>query len=421
MHLSRRAFTIGCSAAIAALAGGRLGSLAYAAPTDTTLRDILVVVSLRGGADGLSLVAPTDDPHYVAARSASLRVADRGASAGLPLANALAGIDFRLHPLAAGLRELYDSQQLAIVHACGLAHGSRSHFEAIDLIERGAPRARQDGSGWITRYLAQIGADRTFGALATTSSLPVALDQSHNAVAMGEASDFALADGAGRTPALLRTLYRGDQPLHRAGIAALDAIDLVGRALPRAADGAPLPYEAEHGAEYPSEWHAAELSNALQTVARMIKMDVGLQVATVDYGGWDTHDAQTDALPQLVDGLARALAAFYNDMTRYHQRLTVVVVSEFGRRLRANESGGTDHGYGNALFVLGGNVNGGRMYGTWPGLATEQLEDGADLAITTEYRSVIAEIAQQRLGAPDLAAIFPQFTPTTALGLLRTS
>lgn len=422
MPLTRRSFTIGCSAAIAAMAGGKLSNLAFAAPGDTTKRDTLVVVFLRGGCDGLNLVAPVDDEFYVAARRADMRIADKGAEAGLPLANALDGGDFRLHPSAAALKELYDSQALAIVHACGLTNGTRSHFEAMDFMERGTPDTKNIADGWLTRHLTSVNATSALSAVSTSASLPIALLASTQALSMPEPAEFSLWGhwkyGSQQQEAL-RRFYSGKTALHQAGARTLGALETVGKHIPRAADGSPQPYTPEDGVEYPTDYRVEELSVALQSVARLIKMDVGLQIATVDYGGWDTHEEQANVFPALIEGLSMSLAAFYNDMARYHDRLTMVVMSEFGRRLKSNDSGGTDHGHGNLMLTLGGNINGGRMYGAWPGLATEQLDDRADLAITTDYRTVLSEILERRLANPQVEQVFPKMGTYVPLGIAR--
>jgi uncharacterized protein (DUF1501 family) len=160
------------------------------------------------------------------------------------------------------------------------------------------------------------------------------------------------------------------------------------------------------------------LREQLKNLARLIKMDVGVHVATADFGGWDTHEAQAYHFPQLMTGLAGTIAAFYNDLTAYHPRLTILIMSEFGRRLKANRSGGTDHGLGNVMLAIGQNVRGGRMYGNWPGLATEQLDNGVDLAVTTDYRTVLSEILAKRMGNPNLGPIFPDFKPPALLNFM---
>jgi uncharacterized protein (DUF1501 family) len=423
MSTTRREFCIGCSAAVAAMAGGRLTGVSFADLSGSALsgdvaarRGILLVLFLRGGADGLSLIAPVDDPAYVAARGAAMRVTDRGDNAGLPLKGAPARFEFRLHPKAAPLHELYASNQLAIVHACGLTNGTRSHFDAMDLIERGVAdqQHRNLASGWLSRYLTGMPESGPLPAVAAGGSLPDSLLGSSSAVAMPDATAFAF-HGDERQAASLRTCYTGDVTLHRSARAALDAIPVVWSRIPMNDKGEPRAYRPSNGARYPE----GELGGALQTVARLIKMEVGLQVATVDYGGWDTHESQIYIFPALVEELSRSLAAFYNDVSAYHRRLSVVVLSEFGRRLKANESGGTDHGHGNVMLVLGGNVNGGRIYGAWPGLETEQLDSRADLAVTTDYRTVISELLEKRMGRGDVSSVFPGFSTASRLGIVR--
>lgn len=415
MTLTRREFVTGCCAGIAALAGTRVDSLAFGDAKDTSRRDLLVVIFLRGGFDGLSLVAPTDDRSYVAARGGDLRVANRGDHAGLPLNNALAPLDFRLHPKAAPLRELYDSKALAIVHACGLTNGTRSHFDAMDLMERGTPDHSQKSlsSGWLTRHLTTTRPDGVFPAVGI-GGIPDSLLGSTQAVGMSDVGSFGLWADAGVETAL-RRIYSDGSALHVAGSTTLRALEVLAKKMPVDQAGNALPYLPEKGVAYP----ATGLSASLQAVAQLIKMDLGLQVATLDYGGWDTHQAQASIFPSLVEELSAALAAFYNDLPRHRNRLTVVVMSEFGRRLKPNESGGTDHGHGNVMLVLGGNVNGGRMYGAWPGLATEQLDNGVDLAVTTDYRTVLSEIVVRRLANPEIGKVFPGYGAYKPLSLVR--
>lgn len=421
MGSTRREFICGCSAAIAALSGGWISDLVFAASDDTTPRDILVTIFLRGGCDGLGLLAPADDANYVAARG-DLRIETSGPNAGIRLPNAPAPLDFRLHPKAGPLKELYDDRSLAIVHACGLTSGTRSHFEAMDYMERGFPNGSGTASGWLARHLTSINAGGMIPALAASSNTPTSLQGNAAVVATNNVANFKLIGDAKYTKqqqTILQSAYAGSTGLHRAGLTTLDTIGKIDNSIPKDANGNPRPYVPENGADYPTQV-GGSLSNALKTVAQLIKMDVGLQVATVDYGGWDTHESQANVFPNLIDGLSRAISAFYNDLVRYYHRLTVVVMSEFGRRLRANRSGGTDHGHGNVMLVLGGYVNGGKIFGAWPGLANEQLDNGVDLAITTDYRTVLSEIVAQRLANPNLAQVFPNFTVPPAMGIVRT-
>jgi uncharacterized protein (DUF1501 family) len=413
---------VGCSAAIAAMTGGWVSNLSFAAPGDTTERDMLVVVFLRGGCDGLSIIAPVDDPNYVVARG-DLRIAESGTNAGYALNNALPGADFRLNQRGAPFKELYDAGRLAVIHACGLTNGTRSHFEAMDYMERGQPDGSGTGTGWLARHLLSISPGGLLPAIAAQSSTPDSLLGTSSAVALTDANNFRLRGNSNTyTPQMqsaLQEFYSGGSPLLQAGQTTLSAIQAVSDNIPRGSNGNPLPYTPENGADYPTG-AGNSLSNALRTVARLIKMDVGLQVATVDYGGWDTHENQANVFPNLLEGLARALHAFFNDLYRYQQRLCVVVMSEFGRRLKANRSSGTDHGHGNVMMVLGGGIRGGKMYGSWPGLATEQLDNGVDLKITTDYRAVLAELLDRRMANANLASVFPGLGGYQPLGLTYT-
>jgi uncharacterized protein (DUF1501 family) len=436
--LSRRQFITGCSAAVAAMAGSRLVGLSFADGAPSTAPagaeagqsgDLIVYVFLRGGMDGLNLLAPVDDADYVAARGVDVRLGDKGDNAALPLKNAPAGgegRDFRLHPKAAALKELYDGGHLALVHACGLTSGTRSHFEAMDLIERGVADMKDQGlsTGWLARQMiaaAQNGARDLVPAIGTSDSPPVSLLGFGQAAAVNDINDFSFY-GDERQRAVLGKLYRAsgsDGPLfsvRSAGAKALHTIATINGKLARDGKGELLPYQPEKSATYPEN---NDLSGSLQTVARLAKMDLGLRVAAVDFGGWDTHQNQQNYFPTLVEQLSTALAAFYNDMSRYRDRLTVVAMSEFGRRLKSNRSDGTDHGHGNVLLALGANVNGGRIFGAWPGLATDQLDSRADLAVTTDYRTVLCELLARRAGNADPAAMFPRFKGYQPLGVFK--
>ncbi len=421
MNVSRRGFLVGCSSAIAAMAGGSVGQLLFA-PTSAEAAgsDILVVLFLRGGCDALSLVAPTNDSDYNALRP-QLRLRDSGDDRALLLKNPADGAaGFGLHSKAAPLKEIYDSNNLAIVHACGLTNGTRSHFDAMDYIERGTPESKNTATGWLTRHLTVMRPDGIIPAAASSAEIPTSLLTSTYAAAIGgSVNDFRLGGHwkyGKQINGVLETLYNGgDSSVHRAGQGTLQALSLVDSRLPKDNDGNPLPYTPAGNADYPD----GSLGESLQTIAQLIKLDVGLQVATVDFGGWDTHDAQTYVFPRRVEELARALAAFYNDTATYRSRLTVVVMSEFGRRLRENNNGGTDHGHGGVMLLLGGNVNGGRMHGVWPGLASEQLDRGVDLRVATDYRQVLSEVLVRRTGNADLGVVFPGLASYDPLGVVQ--
>lgn len=414
MSTTRREFLVGCSTAIAALAGARLTSAGFSRRDGSGGQGVLIVLSLRGGIDGLHLLAPANDPDYIAARPASLRVTDSGEFAGIPVSEGPAGLDFRLHAKAAPLAELYKSGQLAFVHACGLKNGTRSHFEAMDLMERGVSETRQKSlaSGWLARYVADNSMEGVLPVAAIGGRPPDSLLGSPAAVAMNNIDGLTLyADAEQR--AALRKLYGDASRVGIAGRRTLDALEEVGRRLERKEDGSLVPYEPSAGSVYPEN----ELGQALQPLARLIKMDVGLQVATLEFGGWDMHQNQIWSFPYLLEQLSLGLASFMNDISAYSNRVTLVVLSEFGRRLKSNQSNGTDHGHGNVMMVLGGGVKGGRIYGSWPGLATEQLDSHADLAVTTDYRQVLTEILSQRFGAHQVDKVFPGFEGGQRIGL----
>jgi uncharacterized protein (DUF1501 family) len=417
---TRREFLVGCSAAIAAMSAAKLSWASFddgVVPAGTA-RDTLVLVFLRGGIDGLHLLGPADDKDYVAARPEALRVTE---AEGLAIGNGPAKLDFRLHKNAAPLKELYDAKHLAFIHACGLTNGTRSHFEAMDLIERGVADVAQQrlANGWLSRFAALeqqrgVYGDAAVPVFAASDSLPTSMLGLPFAASAPELGRFGLWWGDGQRKAI-EDLYVKGQPMHEQAERALRVVDAIGSRLPRNGKGDVEAYEAQHGATYPDD----DLSKRLQSVARLMKMDVGLRVASVDYGGWDTHQDQTYHFPNRLNVLARALHAFYTDLSDHHQRLTVLVISEFGRRLKANKSAGTDHGHGGVMMAMGGNVHGGKVHGVWPGLASEQLDSRVDLAVTTDYRRVLAEALRVRMGQGSVDEIFPGFANEQAVEVFR--
>lgn len=405
---------MGCSSAVAAMVGSQITGFGFTSFLDAP-QDIFVLVFLRGGCDGLNLVAPVSDSFYVDARDASLRVTESGDNRGLDLKNTLNNLDFKLHKSATALKELYDSNALAIIHACGLPNGTRSHFEAMELIERGMLNDKSGAvEGWLARYLNTAQLAGRLPAVAVSDDLPLSLQGSPFANAIHYTQDFNL-HGDPRFPGILKNLYKGTGLLHETAAHTLESIRQIQYKIPRK-NGEVLDYQPEATADYPDN---VELSDNLKTLAQLIKMDVGLQIATVDFGGWDTHEYQSWHFPTLVSQLSQSIGAFYNDLNKYHNRLTVLVMSEFGRRLKSNKSNGTDHGYGNVMLALGGNVKGGQMYGKWNGLANEQLDNHVDLAVTTDYRTVLSEILVRRFQNEKLGYIFPNLKSYQPLGFLR--
>jgi uncharacterized protein (DUF1501 family) len=386
------------AAALTGLAGAGVSTqLAWAAPGYTG--DTLVVLSLHGGFDGLSAIAPIGDPDYYKARP----------TIGLPKSQVIAGDGtFGLHPALAPLLPLWKSGSLAAVHAVGQPNPTRSHFAAMEAMENAAP-GTSIRSGWLDRMLGVTGADGPLAGVSVGAAMPNRLFAGPvPAVSMAAIDRFTLAGNSAKRPMAeaLRQMY-ADAPAPLAGPAAA-----AGRAL---AVTSAIPAAA--GTAYPD----TDLGAALRDVARLIKAKAGLVTAAVDCGDWDMHDALGTAVKgqRMYDnltGLALALAAFAADLGPAGMKsVTLLTVSEFGRRVQENASRGADHGHGNAMLLLGGGVRGGKVYADWPGLSTGALVAG-DLAATTDYRSVIGEILQKRCGLGSLSEVFPGVKPS-AFGL----
>ena len=391
---------------------GGIGALELAAPRmafaagapDT---DLLVVVSLRGGADGLSLVPPIADHDYYRARpgiavqpSQALRL-DR---------------HFGLHPAFAPVLPLWRAGQLAVVHAVGDSDGTRSHFEATDAMERGVNLGNGAQTGWVDRLMTARGLHETDFPALSVGSPPGTLRGSAPDLSLWSVSDLRVQvgpDATARTERALHQMYDGVAGPNAA--AARQTLD----ALRRLAPYRDKPYVPRPGVTYPD----GAFGHALQQVAEVARAAVGLEVATLDGpGGWDMHEGlgspTSGWMHDQVGELARGLAAFARDLGPLFARTTVVTVSEFGRRVAQNGSGGVDHGHGSSMLVLGGGIRGGRVYGRWPGLGAKQLDDG-DLRPTTDYRDVLGELVRRRLGgARVLGTVFPDHRPHE-LGLAR--
>ncbi len=365
---------------------------------------VLVVIFLRGGADGLSIVSPAGDQDYLAARAANLRVPRDGDGAGFKLAEANADVDFRFHGRAKGLSELYGAGELAVIHACGLKDGTRSHFDAEDRMERAASSSTNTSGGWLARWLKDVRPDGILPALAVGPAAPDSFMGVSDVAVARELQSLRLAPGHPYRKGVLAALQGlGADQVFGSSITRLLSLTKsieAGAALDE--NGNLKSYEA--AVEYPKD---NELADSLRTVAQAIKLDLGLRVTSVDFGGWDTHVGQSYELPNLINALSTALTAFWQDLGPLQQRVTVVTMSEFGRRLKSNESGGTDHGHGNVMMVLGGSVKGGRMYGEWPGLKNDALDMGADLAITTDYRHVLADVMGAHMKYAKAQSLFP--------------
>jgi uncharacterized protein (DUF1501 family) len=351
-------------------------------------RHTLVVIFLRGGADGLNLVAPLQDDGYYRARP---RIAITRARA-IPLDGF-----FGLNPLLKELERPYKDGALAIIHAAGSEDTTRSHFEAQDLMEHGGAL----GGGWLGRFL-RAQASETAGPLSAVAlgrAVPECLRGAPAATVLESLDDFSL--GADRAPLLesLGQLYglQEDQ-LGNAGRLTLEAVARIeklrtGRYVPA------------HGATYGDD----NFSRDLREAARLIKARVGLQAASIDLGGWDSHFGQSTVMDPLMTKLAKGLAAFYDDLGGEMAHTTVIVMTEFGRRVEENSAFGTDHGRGSVMFVMGGGIDGGKIHGKWPGLTKDVLEGPGDLPVTTNYRNVLAPILARHAGQQAAAGAFPGF------------
>jgi len=377
---------------------------AAAAATTGPKKRVLVTIFQRGAMDALAALPPLGGGELARLRPRLAMSAARSAGDGALLD---LGVGFGLHPALAPLAPLFRSGELAAVHAVGSPDPTRSHFDAQDYMETGTPGRKGTPSGWLNRVCGELGHDASpFRAVSLTSALPRALHGPEPAVAVSRLEDFAVrVPGSARTS---RAAGRGFEALYAQTTAELlqetgretfDAVDMLSTAaLER--------YRPAAGATYPG----SPLGDALRQVAQLVKADVGLEVAFAESGGWDTHVAQGTAqgsFARRADDLARSIAAFWTDLGAERDRVLLMTMTEFGRTARENGSGGTDHGHGSALFLLGGDVAGGRVHGRFPGLREEDLYEGRDLPVTTDFRSVFAEVAARHLGVEEPARLFP--------------
>ena len=370
----------------------------------------LICLFQRGAADALNVVVPHGDAAYYRARP-SIAIPRPTLATGRAGAIDLDGF-FGLHPSLAPLKPLWDQGILAPVHAVGSPSSTRSHFDAQDYMETGTPDQKGTQDGWLNRYLALQGTCEAgcahdakpspFRAVSMTQQTPRILEGPNATIAMNSLDEFSVR-AAGPAVERLEALYRTGSAdvVHAAGGEMFEAVKILRAANPRQ-------YLPEHGAEYP----ASQLGQRLKQIAQLIKADVGLEVAFADVGGWDTHVNQGGSngqLAQRLDDLGRSIAALVADLGDRMSDTTIMTMSEFGRTVRQNGSGGTDHGHASALFVIGGDVKGKKVHGRWPGLEPEQLYEGRDLALTTDFRSVFSEVAAKHLGAKRLETLFPGF------------
>lgn len=375
------------------------------APVNTASRgDTLVVVFLRGAADVLNMVVPHgEDAYYQLRPTLGIARPDDSSTKKEDRAVDLDGF-FGLHPNMQSLLESWQSKHLAIIHACGAPDESRSHFKAMELMERGVDDERGPASGWIGRHLATLntGNSSPLRAVGMGTRPQRSLSGSVPVSSLRSIADFHLGGdprALQQMRAALNTVYENDV-LGQDTLSIMDTLQKLD----------PAKYQSAF-MSYPD----TEFGLALKQTAMLIKADVGLEVSAIDVGGWDTHFAQGSAsgqMPNLMKDLADGLTAFHADMFEHMNQLTTVTMSEFGRRASENGSLGTDHGHGSMMMVMGGNVDGGRVHGEWPGMEDGQLIGPGDLAVTTDYRDVLSEILTKRLNNPATNEIFPEYQPT---------
>lgn len=404
MDRSRRTFIKSAGVGFLAL-GLPPPFLVRAAAQQSSRSKVLVVIFQRGGMDGLNVVIPFKDRAYYALRP-SIAVAE-------PAAGEEGAIDldgfYALHPALSPLKKIYDQGQLAIVHAAGSPDNTRSHFDAQDCMELGTPGIRSTPDGWLNRFLTQRErGDSPFRGLAVTPQTPRILAGAAPTLSLSAIEEFRPRNLT-VAPALQKLYANVGDPLFRRGGQTL--FDAMARL--RSIEAKIPPSTAS----YP----AGRFPAGLKQIARLIKADVGLEIAFTEIEGWDTHVAEGGATGQLANRLkelGEALVAFYQDVGDRMEDVVIVTLSEFGRTARENGNRGTDHGHANVMFVIGGRVRGGRVYGRWPGLSPELLHEGRDLDLTTDYRAVCGEVIARHMRQRDLSRIFPGFHSNGRIGLI---
>ena len=396
-----RRYFLRCSALAMAGLGAAPSWLLRAAAQDGRKRKILVAIFQRGAADGLNVVVPFFEKLYYEMRP-TIAVPQPGKNNG--------GIDldgrFALHPSLQPLKPLWDSGELAIIHATGSPDPTRSHFDAQDFMESGTP-GRTSEDGWLNRALGPVEPGVSpLRAIAIGAQLPRTLRGSRRAVAVNNLQQFETRNKD--VASILESMYAttADPRLMASGKETFDAAKMI-ESINR------NPYPPANGAQY-----AGGFGNALQQVARLIKADVGVEAAFAEIGGWDHHVNESPQLTNLLREFGASLAAFARDMGDRMEDIVLVTMSEFGRTAREDGSGGTDHGHGNVMMALGGPVRGGKVYGRWPGLEPEQLYEQRDLAVTTDFRDVLGEFVSRHLGRSS-DQVFPGYKPGEPLGLIK--
>jgi uncharacterized protein (DUF1501 family) len=377
----------------------------------TARQKVLVAIFQRGAVDGLNMVVPYGERAYYSSRPT---IAIPRPGSGDLSALDLDGF-FAFHPRLAPLQKLYARRELAIVHACGSPDSTRSHFDAQDYMESATPGMKATTDGWLNRYLQTKHEQEhsNFRAVSLTQQLPRSLQGHAPALAMNQIGQFGIR-GDNSLSSSFESEYAAaaDAVLGGTGREAFDAIKTL-----KAVE--PQQYQPANGAEYPR----SPFGQAMLQIGQLTKANLGLEIAFTELGGWDNHvneGAATGQLATRLDDFGRGLSALVTDLGDRMADVVVLTMSEFGRAVAENGNRGTDHGHGNAMMAIGGAVRGGKVYGKWPGLAVEQRYDHRDLAVTTDFRDVFAEVVVRHLGVRDAAPIFPghEIRPANFPGML---
>ncbi len=381
----------------------------YAADAPSPRKKILVAIFQRGAVDGLNVVVPHGEQRYYDLRpSIAIPRPDATADSAIDLDGF-----FGLHPSLKPLKPIYDSGQLAIVHAVGSPDPTRSHFDAQDYMESGTPGRKATTDGWLNRALPQEEQKSPVRAVSFSADLPRTLRGHNDAVAIANLNDFQVRDARGASS--FESMYAStmDKVLNGTGRETFEAVKIM-QAMQKQG------YTPANSARYPG----GRLGQSMKQIAQLIKSDIGLEVAFTDVGGWDTHVNEVGAKPSqgqlanLLNDFGQTLAAFYQDLGDRMADVTVVTMSEFGRTARENGNRGTDHGHANVMLVVGGDIKGGKVYGDWPGMAQEQLYENRDLNLTTDFRDVLGELVTRHLGNRQIASVFPGFADPKFRGLV---
>jgi uncharacterized protein (DUF1501 family) len=414
MKISRRYFMKSGGIAMLGMASLPAFLQRAVAATVSPNKKKMVVLFQRGAMDGLNVVVPFAEPNYYRMRpTIAIPAPSRGGDA--------AAIDldgfFGLHPSLQPLLPLFQNGQLAVIQAVGSPDPTRSHFDAQDFMESGTPGVKATDDGWLNRALQTIPEEQAspFRAVAFGPYMPLTLQGPAPAVAIPDLTQFKMYGSPQTVEGGFEAMYAQtvDHALHGVGQETFEAVDQLKKLDPGS-------YQPSNGAQYPS----SRFGKSLMEIAELFKADVGLEVAFLDSGGWDHHVNEGGVegqLSNLLRDLGQGIAAFHQDMGDAMGDIVFVSMSEFGRTAHENGNRGTDHGHANCMFVMGGDIKGGKVYTRWPGLNDGQLNEGRDLALTTDYRTVLGEIVSKHLGDRNLNAVFPGFAndPRQFLGLLR--